>query len=71
MHSFLAHLCLPFTLPSTAPYLTSVGQLLKAAETAATYLAMRPSDEIMLNNVRYYTSTYKLQSSDFVPREVR
>lgn len=46
-----------------------LGQLLKAAETAATYLAMRPSDEVMLNNVRYYTSTYKLQSNDFVPRE--
>ena len=32
---------------------------------------MSPSDEVMLYNVRYYTNHYKLQSEDFVPREVR
>lgn len=48
-----------------------VGQLLKAAETAATYIGMIPSDDVMRSNVRYYTSEYKLQSEDFVPREVR
>lgn len=44
---------------------------MKAAEMAATYLGMIPSDETMLNNVRYYTHTYKLQPDDFSPREVR
>lgn len=46
-----------------------LGQLLKAAEAAATYLGMVPSDEVMLHNVRYYTNQYKLQPEDFVPRD--
>ena len=48
----------------------AVGQLLKAAECAATYLSMAPSDEVMLHNIRYFTNNYKLRSEDFVPREV-
>ena len=46
-----------------------MGQLLKAAECAATYLGMIPSDEVMLYNIRYYTNQYKLQPDDFTPRE--
>ncbi|CAI8055374.1 Cartilage-associated protein [Geodia barretti] len=46
-----------------------LGQLLKAAECAATYLSMAPSDEVMLHNIRYFTNNYKLRSEDFVPRE--
>ena len=48
----------------------TVGRLLKAAESAATYQGMIPSDEVMSNNVRYYTNKYKLQPEDFTPREV-
>ena len=48
----------------------TVGRLLKAAESAATYQGMVPSDEVMSNNVRYYTNKYKLQPEDFTPREV-
>ena len=58
-----------FILSFPFPFST-VGQLLKAAETAATYLGLKPSDEVMLNNVRYYINKYKLQSEDFLPREV-
>lgn len=47
-----------------------VGQILKTAETAATYLAFVPSDEVMSNNIRVYTSQYKLQPEDFSPRQV-
>ena len=60
-----SHCCACF--PSLPP---PVGQLLKAAEAAATYLGMVPSDEVMLHNVRYYTNQYKLQPEDFVPRDV-
>lgn len=60
-----------FQTPASLFHLLLVGQLLKAAETAATYIGMIPSDDVMRSNVRYYTSNYKLQSEDFMPREVR
>jgi len=47
-----------------------VGQLKKAAEAAATFIAMEPSDEVMANNIRYYTSTFKVEAEAFVPRQV-
>lgn len=47
-----------------------MGQILKTAETAATYLALVPGDEVMRDNIRIYTSTYKLQPEDFSPRQV-
>ena len=43
---------------------------MKTAETAATYISMVPGDEVMSGNIRYYTAQYKMQSKDFVPREV-
>ena len=47
-----------------------VGQLKQAAEAAATFIAMEPSDEVMANNIRYYTSTFKVEADAFVPRQV-
>ena len=60
----------PSIIPHPPLSLSSVGQLLKAAECAATYLGMIPSDEVMLHNVRYFTNRYKLGPEDFTPREV-
>lgn len=56
--------------PSPFPLFVQVGQILKAAETAATYLALVPGDEVMSDNIRIYTSEYKLQPEDFSAREV-
>ena len=70
------HTFTPYTHSQTPPTHThklrprTVGRLLKAAESAATYQGMVPSDEVMSNNVRYYTNKYKLQPEDFTPREV-
>ena len=48
----------------------AVGNVNKAVESATTFLAMEPSSDAMTDNIRYYTSTYKLSVEDFVPREV-
>ncbi len=47
-----------------------VGQLKKAVENAATFIALEPSDVTMANNIRYYKSHYKLSNELFVPRDV-
>ena len=47
-----------------------MGQLKKAAEAAATFMAMEPSDEVMAKNIHYYTTNFKLEADAFVPRQV-
>ena len=47
-----------------------VGLLNKAAECAATYLAFEPSDEVMTQNIQFYTSDHKISADKFVPRQV-
>lgn len=51
-------------------YDNAVGDVNKAMESAMTFLAMEPSSDAMTENIRYFTSTYKLSVEDFVPREV-
>ena len=63
------HVQLPIAFKSLC-VLSPVGQLKKAAEAAATFIAMEPSDEVMANNIRYYTSTFKVEAEAFVPRQV-
>ena len=47
-----------------------MGQLKKAAEAAATFMALEPSDEVMAKNIHYYTTNFKLEADAFVPRQV-
>ena len=42
----------------------------KAAEAAATFMALEPSDEVMAKNIHYYTTNFKLEADTFVPRQV-
>lgn len=48
--------------------LSAVGQLNSAAEAAATFLAMEPSNEVMTSNVRYYSTTHGVSAD---PEAVR
>lgn len=48
----------------------AAGMLYKAAEAAATYLALEPSDDVMAKNIHYYTSDHKVSPEKFVPRQV-
>lgn len=47
-----------------------MGNLYKAAEAAATYLAMDPSNDVMAQNIRFFSSNLKLSSDEFIPRKV-
>ncbi len=49
----------------------AVDMMTKAAESAATFIAMEPSDEVMANNIRYYTTQSKVPPETFVPRQVQ
>ena len=55
------------TFPHT---LCTVGNLRKAANAVATFLAREPSDDLMATNIRYYVSELKLLPEEFVPRQV-
>ena len=48
----------------------TVGQLQKAVENAATFIAIEPSDLTMANNIRFYKSDLKVPNDFFVPRAV-
>lgn len=50
--------------------MSAVGLVTKAAEAAATYLVMEPSDDVMSDNLRYYTTVNKVTADSFAPREV-
>lgn len=48
----------------------TVGNLEDACAAAATYLMFLPADETMLENVEYYKSLPKVETSMFQPRLV-
>ena len=58
-------LIIVFPLP-----LYTVGMTNKAAEAAATYLALEPSDEVMASNIRFYISNLKVSPENFTPWKV-
>jgi len=48
----------------------SVGRMNDAAECAASYQVMEPSDSAMSKNVLFYKSQMKVPEDKFVPRQV-
>lgn len=63
----LRHVCPCYIFIECVP---AVGNIAKAAETAATFLRMEPSNSEMANNVKFYTTQFKLTAEQFQPREV-
>ena len=47
-----------------------VGRLNDAAECAASYQQLEPSDSAMSKNILYYKSQLKVPDEEFVPRQV-
>lgn len=47
-----------------------VGNVFKAVESAATFMALEPSSESMSQNIQFYLRTFKLTPEDMIPRKV-
>ena len=58
------------TRTHTHTHTHTVSKMQKAAEAASTYLAMEPSDEVMANNIRFYTAKFRMEAEAFTPRQV-
>ena len=57
-------------LPIVKHSLLAVGELRLAAECTATFILLKPSDEVMSRNRDYYSKQIGISTDDFTPRKV-